>query len=300
MNKSSRKVTIIFYFLFFYSLFIFSCATDDDVKEITTNNNFKEEDKGDFIQIETEGSNDESSTKTLKEFQNSFGMQFIEIPAGEFMMGCTNEDTECFEDEKPLHKIKISKSFYLGKYEITQGQWKAVMGRNPSHFSNCGDSCPVEMVSNNEVQKFIKELCKKENLTPCKYRLPTEAEWEYSAKAGSTTKYYWGDTINEEYLWFNGNSRNTIHPVGKKKPNQWGLYDMVGNVNEWVNDWYGEDYYVKSLQIDPLGKKKGDYKVLRGCSWHSNSSICRSSNRTAINPENLDNDYGFRLLRSSN
>ena len=171
----------------------------------------------------------------------------------------------------------------MGKFEVTQGQWKKLMGNNPSIFSNCGEDCPVEQVSWNDVQEYIGKLCKREKQNPCKYRLPTEAEWEYSARAGGSTrlvgepsrttptggsKYYWGDTINDSYLWYDGNSGNTTHPVGKKKPNAWGLYDISGNVWEWTGDWYDISYYKKSPSTDPKGAESGEYRVLRGGSWY--------------------------------
>ena len=161
---------------------------------------------------------------------NSIGIEFALIPSGSFQMGCSDGDVDCQDDEKPQHKVTISNSFYMGKYEVTQGQWKRVMGNNPSYFKNCGENCPVEQVNWNDVQDFIKKLCELEKMNPCKYRLPTEAEWEYSARAGGSTrsstggsKYYWGETINDAYLWYDGNSGNTTYPVGKKKPNSWGL-----------------------------------------------------------------------------
>jgi len=236
------------------------------------------------------------SPPTGKTFKNSIGMEFIEIPAGEFLMGCVKSDTECYDEEKPQHKVKISKSFYIGKFEVTQGQWKKVMGNNPSHFANCGEECPVENVSWNDVQEYIGKLCKREKQSPCKYRLPTEAEWEYSARAGSKTKYYWGDTINDAYLWYNENSGNATHPVGKKKPNAWGLYDMSGNVCEWVGDWYGSDFYKNSPANDPKGANSGGDRVLRGGSWGGNAGYSRLSFRNNYYPDIRFNYFGFRLV----
>jgi formylglycine-generating enzyme required for sulfatase activity len=202
-----------------------------------------------------------------KMITNSIGMEFALIPAGEFMMGCSDGDSDCSNDEKPQHKVSISKSFYMGKYEVTQGQWKRVMGNNPSYFQNCGENCPVEQVSWNDVQDFIKKLCESEKMNPCKYRLPTEAEWEYAARAGARTELYNGKLENNGYFesknldrigWFAGNAKATYEGgftirdlseilefyknaphqfagtqvVGKKEPNAWGLYDMIGNVWE--------------------------------------------------------------------
>jgi formylglycine-generating enzyme required for sulfatase activity len=237
-----------------------------------------------------------------KTFINSVGMEFVKIPAGSFLMGCSQGDTECEEDEKPQHKVTISKSFYMGKFEVTQGQWKKVMGEglfgigenNPSDNKTCGDDCSVENVSWNDVQEFIQKLNEKEGSN--KYRLPTEAEWEYSARAGSKTKYYWGDTIKDEYLWYGGNSGNTTHPVGKKKPNAWGLYDMTGNVWEWVGDWYGSDNYKNASGYDPKGSNSGVTRVTRGGSWNFDAWHSRLSNRIYNYPDGRYNSYGFRLL----
>ena len=246
-----------------------------------------------------------------KIFINSIGMEFVKIPEGSFLMGCSSGDTECENNEKPQHKVTISKSFYMGKFEVTQGQWKKVMGegflgfgeKNPSYFKSCGDDCPVENVSWNDVQEYIKKLCELEKMNPCKYRLPTEAEWEYSARTGGSTrsptggsKYYWGDSINDEYLWYDGNSGNTTHPVGKKKPNAWGLYDMTGNVWEWVGDWYDNSYYKNSPSADPKGANSGGFRVLRGGSWDFYAGFSRLSSRDNNYPDRRINNYGFRLF----
>ena len=179
-------------------------------------------------------------------------------------MGCSPEDSECYNEEKPRHKVKISQAFFMGTTEVTQGQWRAVMGNNPSSFSNCGDNCPVENVSWNDTQEFIQKLCQKEGLIPCKYRLPTEAEWEYSARAGGSTTYYWGNRMDGAYAWYDGNSGSKTHEVGTRKPNAWGLYDMTGNVWEWVQDWYDGGYYGKGDAVDPRGASSGSDRVERG------------------------------------
>jgi formylglycine-generating enzyme required for sulfatase activity len=243
------------------------------------------------------------SPPTGKTYKNSIGMEFIEIPAGEFLMGCSKGDAECNDDEKPQHKVKITKSFYMGKFEVTQGQWKKVMGNNPSNFANCGEECPVEQVSWDDIQEYIGKLCKREKQSPCKYRLPTEAEWEYAARAGGSTrsptggsKYYWGDTINDAYLWYDNNSGNATHPVGKKKPNAWGLYDMSGNVWEWVGDWHRSDFYKNSPTNDPKGANSGGIRVLRGGSWSINARYSRLSYRNVYDPGSRDINCGFRLV----
>jgi len=167
-------------------------------------------------------------------------MEFVLIPAGTFTMGSPDSDSNAYDHEKPAHQVTISEPFYMGKYEVTQAQWKAVMGENPSRFK--GDDHPVENVSWEDVQQFIQKLNAKEGKEAC--RLPTEAEWEYAARAGTTTIYSFGNNASQlgNYAWYDENSGNTTHPVGDKPPNPWGLYDMHGNVWEWVQDWYGPIY----------------------------------------------------------
>ena len=173
-------------------------------------------------------------------FTNSLGMQFKRIPAGEFDMGSTDGDS----DERPVHRVRISRDFYLGIHEVTQAEYRAVTGKSPSNFK--GDDLPVEKVSWEEANEFCRLLTERERTagglpSGMVYRLPTEAEWEYAARAGTTTKYCFGDDESGlgEYAWYGGNSGSTTHPVGQKRPNAWGLYDMHGNVWEWCQDWYG-------------------------------------------------------------
>jgi formylglycine-generating enzyme required for sulfatase activity len=219
-------------------------------------------------------------------------MQFALIPAGEFQMGSANGAN----DERPVRTVRISKPFYLGIYEVTQGQWEAVMGNNPSQFK--GDaSRPVERVSWEEVQQFIDKLNAREGGT--KYRLPTEAEWEYAARAGSTTAYSFGDDSSQlgKYAWFEGNAGNTTHPVGKLQPNAWGLYDMHGNVWEWVQDWYGK--YAAEPVTDPQGPASGSDRVIRGGGWGHVAGFCRSAYRLHGAPGGRSDSLGFRLLRTA-
>jgi formylglycine-generating enzyme required for sulfatase activity len=235
-------------------------------------------------------------------YANSIGMDFVELPAGGFLMGCSIEDFKCSEDEKPQHKVKITESFYLGKYEVTQGQWKRVMGNNPSEFQNCGDDCPVEQVSWKDTQEFIKKLCELEIMNPCKYRLPTEAEWEYATRTGSqssslNTKVYTNGnnkSILGEYAWYGENSGLTTHPIGQKKPNGWRLFDMIGNVSEWVDDYYDDRYYFRSPIRDPKNVNSAAYLVVRGGSWISGDY--RLSSRSSRNPGDGDGSRGFRLV----
>ena len=212
---------------------------------------------------------------------NSIGMKFTRIPAGEFFMG-----SEEYEDEKPVHRVKINSPFYLGTYPVTQREWKAVMGDNPSKFKS--DDLPVEQVSWNQVQEFIEKLNEKEDTD--KYRLPSEAEWEYACRAGTTTRYSFGDDESKlgDYAWYSDNLGGETHPVGQKKPNPYGLYDMHGNVWEWVRDsWHG------SYDGAPADGSAWE----GGGGWVNNAWICRSADRNHIGPRSRDRDLGFRLLQ---
>ena len=197
------------------------------------------------------------------------GIEFVWIPAGDFRMGSTSRHAD--SEEKPVTRVRISRGFYLGKYEVTQGQWEGVMGSNPSRFKNCGGNCPVERVSWDDVQEFIRKLNGKSGGR--RYRLPTEAEWEYAARGGTTADTYAGDLTNprgndpvlNRIAWYRENSGRRTHPVGRKAPNGWGLHDMLGNVWEWVGDWYGD--YPGGTVTDPSGPGSGSYRVIRGGSW---------------------------------
>ena len=230
-------------------------------------------------------------------FTNSIGMEFVLIPAGTFQMGCSSEAEECADDEKPRHEATISRPFYLGKYEVTQAQWQAVMGNNPSKLK--GADHPVEHVSWEDAQEFIKKLNEKEGHT--RYRLPTEAEWEYAARAGSTTAYSFGDDGDESwpYAWHCGDCRKgPTHPVGQKLPNAWGLFDMHGNVWEWVHDWYGREYYSAEAVTDPRGPEAGEERVQRGGGWNAPAQGLRSAMRASSAPGDGDFETGFRLALS--
>jgi len=224
---------------------------------------------------------------------NKIGMKFVCIPPGDFMMGSPNHETDRTGDEF-LHKVILTKAFFMQTTPVTQGQWKAVMGNNPSYFKNGGDDCPVEDVSWNYVHKFISNLNQKEGSS--KYRLPTEAEWEYACRAGSTTAYCFGDDEIrlKEYAWYKKNSDSKTHPVGLLKPNAWGLYDMHGNVLEWCQDWYGD--YPSGAVTDPVSAN-GSGQVLRGGGWSSDARSCRTANRYNSSPINSGIISGFRLVR---
>jgi formylglycine-generating enzyme required for sulfatase activity len=236
------------------------------------------------------------ATGLAEEKSNSLGMEFVLIPAGEFLMGSPDGDEEARGNEKPQHRVTISRPFYLGKYEVTQAQWETVMGSNPSKFK--GQRNPVEQVSWKDVQKFIKKLNQKEGGN--KYRLPTEAEWEYAARAGTTSTYSFGDDVAAlgRYAWYHLNSGRVTHPVGQKEANGWGLYDMHGNVFEWVRDWYGEKYYSSSPATDPRGPSSGSYMVYRGGSEANNARNCRSAQRISRPPGFQNINVGFRLAFS--
>ena len=212
------------------------------------------------------------------------GIRFMLLPPGIFTMG-EGSDT---------HQVKLTKPFYLGKYQVTQREWEKVMGSNPSHFK--GDDLPVDSVSWEDCQEFIRKLNALEGTD--KYRLPTEAEWEYACRAGSSNMYCFGDDENKlkEYAWFYGNSGSKTHPVGKLKPNAWELHDMHGNVWEWCEDWYGG--YPKSETTNPMGPSTGSRRVVRGGSWLNSAEFCRSAYRGWGVPGYRFCSLGFRLLRS--
>jgi formylglycine-generating enzyme required for sulfatase activity len=228
------------------------------------------------------------STITL-DLGNGVKLELVRIPAGEFQMGSSESDSA-----KPVHKVRITKPFYMGKTEVTQEQWQAVMGNNPSRFK--GAKNPVEQVSWDDCQAFVKKLSAK--VGGLAFALPTEAEWEYACRAGSTTKYCFGDSDRElgDYGWYDSNSDKKTHPVGQKKPNAFGLYDMHGNVWEWCQDWYDENYYKNSPKDDPTGPTKGDGRVLRGGSWFYDPWSCRSAYRFRGNPTYRNDRNGCRVV----
>ena len=231
-----------------------------------------------------------------KNYTNGIGMEFVLIPAGSFMMGCDKNFEDCSSNETPRHKVSISRPFYIGKYEVTQEQWVAVMGSNPSKFK--GRSRPVEQVSWEGIQSFIRKLNRKEGRN--KYRLPTEAEWEYAARAGTTTAYSFGDDKGGlgQHAWYDGNSGNETHPVGQLRPNAWGLHDVHGNVWEWCQDWYGKKYYANSPSKNPRGPSSGSDRVGRGGCWYDSAEGCRSADRINCSPGYRGDYDGFRLVLS--
>lgn len=222
-------------------------------------------------------------------------IEFVYIPAGSFEMG-----SESAPDEGPVHTVKFENGFYMGAYEVTQKQWISVMGDNPSKFP--GEDRPVENVSWANIMVFINELNKLEG--EGKYRLPTEAEWEYAARAGTTSDYYFGDNpeLLDQYAWWAGNSDGVTHNVGQFPPNPWGLYDITGNVWEMCSDWYIGDYYSISPEVNPQGPAKGEQYPNRirrgGGSWNEDPGSCRSSYRSYDRPNRKSTMNGFRLIRN--
>ena len=210
---------------------------------------------------------------------NGVKLEMVLIPAGEFEMGSPESDQSAYPMEKPQHHVRITKSFYLGKCLVTQEQWEAVMGNNPSHVK--GPKNPVEWVSCEDCQQFLDRLNAKSGPGVGKFQFPTEAQWEYACRAGSTTRYCFGDEESGlgEYAWYRTNSDDHVHPVGEKKPNAWGLYDIHGNVWEWCQDWYDAGYYTNSPADDPGGPATGSDRVVRGGLWRRPARSCRSANR---------------------
>ncbi len=221
----------------------------------------------------------------------SDGMEFVLVKGGCFQMGDTFG--EGYNREKPVHEVCVD-DFYLGKYEVTQGEWQQVMGNNPSHFKK-GDRCPVESVSWNDVQDYIRKLNKRSGRT---YRLPTEAEWEYAARSGGKREKYAGSNSVGDVAWHGDNSGGTSHRVGTKKPNGLGLYDMSGNVWEWCQDWYGEHYYSSSPRQNPIGPVSGEERVFRGGGWRNSPGYVRAANRRRFSPGITASGLGFRLSLS--
>ena len=215
-------------------------------------------------------------------------MMFVWVPAGEFRMGSTSAEARV--NEQPTIQVLIIRGFWLGRYEVTQSEWRAVMGTNPAQFSGGGEDCPVERVSWNDAQEFIGKLNARAGAE--RYRLPTEAEWEYAARAGTSGDRY-GDL--DAIAWYAGNSGRKTHPVGRKLANAWGLYDMLGNVWEWVDDHYGD--YPGASTLDSRGRGSSQARVGRGGSWDAIAGACRASTRGNGLPGNRTETVGFRLLR---
>lgn len=229
-------------------------------------------------------------------------IEFVLVPAGEFEMGSPAREKRRKLWEGPVHKVTIKKSFCLSKYPVTQEQWRKVMENNPSYFK--GEARPVENISWIEVQVFLKKLTSLENAdNRCTYRLPTEAEWEYAARSGTTTSYFFGDdeSMLGEHAWFLKNSGLETHSVGLKKPNPWGLYDIYGNVAEWVQDEYHISY--KGAPTDGRAWESlfpsvsTPVRIRKGGGWNGNAGSCRSAERLFAAQDKRLNSLGFRIVK---
>ncbi len=217
-------------------------------------------------------------------------MEFVSIPAGEFVMGCSSMDTECHENEKPSHRVRITRPFQIARFEVTQAQWLDVMEKNPSEYE--GEDLPVQNVSFDDVMKFLERMNTRGD--GFRYRLPTEAEWEYAARAGNGSSYSGQlDAVG----WYDRTSIGEPHEVGTKQPNAWGLHDVSGNVWEWVSDWYEAGYYASSPPADPAGPSNGRQRAARGGSFSDNAAFARVSSRLGITPTFGNYDLGFRCVR---
>ena len=234
----------------------------------------------------------ESNPNVLPITVNGITFNMIKVDGGTFTMGATPEQENPHQFEEPTHQVTLS-SYYIGETEVTQELWKAVMGNNPSNFK--GDNLPVEEVSWEDCQTFIGKL---NDLTGKRFRLPTEAEWEYAARGGKRSNHtqYSGGSNIDDVAWYDGNSGSKTHPVKTKNPNELGLYDMSGNVHEWCQDWYGS--YSSNAQTNPTGPDSGSDRVFRGGTWSIFGWFCRSSFRGKSSPGYRYDTIGFRLALS--
>jgi formylglycine-generating enzyme required for sulfatase activity len=227
--------------------------------------------------------------KAAIEIGGGVRFDFVLIRPGTFTMGSVDGES----DEQPMHSVTITRPFYLGTVEVTQRQWAQAMDADPSRFK--GADMPVDSVSWYDCREFLKKL---NEISPGHdFRLPTEAEWEYACRAGTTTRYWFGgdDMPMEPFAWVDTTSLNDPHPVGTLQPNPWGLYDMHGNLWEWCSDWHNHDYYRMSPSADPDGPEGGEQKVLRGGSFSNPGPYSRSANRGYFDPHARRNNYGFRI-----
>jgi formylglycine-generating enzyme required for sulfatase activity len=218
-------------------------------------------------------------------------IEFVWLEPGTFAMGTPYGELGRDSDEGPVHQVKITHGFFIGKYEITQAQWRAVMNRASFQFRG-DENSPAENVTWDDVQEFIKRMNSRND--GYVYRLPTEAEWSYAASAGGHD--HSGPTL-DEMAWYGANAGGRTHPVGAKQPNAAGIYDMHGNVWEWVEDWYGKTYYRESPSTDPPGPATGEQRGMRGGGWNSVANLCRVGLRNGLAPGLRRADLGFRIVR---
>ncbi len=264
------------------SMLMCQSSDDDDNDDNDDNDDADDDDDSD------DDATDDDATPECEEFTDEYGVTWKCIPAGSFMMGCSPGDTQCKNDEYPRHQVNIS-AFMLAETEITQTQYEAAMAGNPS-YHRC-DACPVESVS----WEDARQMCEKIG-----GRLPTEAEWEYAARADTDTPYYCGSdsACVTDIAWYNENASGVTQPVGQLSPNDFGLFDTLGNVAEWIADFYDEDYYITSPLNDPTGPESGERKVVRGGSSASRVETQRSSFRSSDEVETWDAWNGFRCARN--
>ena len=225
--------------------------------------------------------------------KDGISIDMVRVEAGTFTMGATAEMEDPYGDEKPTHQVTLTNDYYMGKYEVTQALWQAVMNSNPSYFK--GDNLPVEQVSWDDCQEFLSKL---NSITGKTFRLPTEAEWEYAARGGKKSRgyQYSGSNNLSDVAWYKDNSDRKTHDVGSKQANELGIYDMSCNVREWCQDWYGS--YSSSSQVNPIGANSGYHRVCRGGGWYFTARNCRSSYRNSISPDGRGYDFGLRLVLS--
>jgi len=276
--------------------------------------------QGGTVQPATNQQPVEAHPALAREFTNSIGMKFMLIPAGTFLMGSPEDEQDRGKDEGPQHELEIPRPFYMGMYQVTQEEYQRLLGDNPSWFCESSEGAqkvksldtrrhPVECISWNDAVAFCRKLSdqSEEKKKGRVYRLPTEAEWEYACRGGakSSIPFYLGDSLSSTQANFDGNHpynaakgpyRERTTPVGSYKPNAWGLFDMHGNVWEWCQDWYEQNYYNQSPRQDPQGPQNGTRRVLRGGSWGSNGRNCRSAYRGGDAPGYRDYVIGFRLV----
>ena len=246
---------------------------------------------------EKTGADGNAAKDLVLDLGNNVTMKLVLIPAGKFIMGSPAAEKDRWDNEGPQREVTISKPFYMGVYTVTQEQYRQVLGVNPSQFG--GAQYPVETVSWDDAMEFCKKLSQKTGKT---VRLPTEAQWEYACRAGSKTRFSYGDDDDygklDDYAWYRVDISvqvaGTTHPVGLKKPNNWSLYDMHGNVHQWCSDWYA-DSYANAVKTDPTGPASGSSRVLRGGSWYFHPNVCRSATRFGRNPGSRNYLIGFRV-----
>lgn len=273
--------TVIRFFIAFILIFLF---VNQNIAQNTSKKNKRKKESKSSIVVPT----------VSQAFLDSIRENMVWVTGGGFVMG--NNISE--PDERPAYEVIID-GFAISRYPVTQRQWMVIMGQNPSDFPGC-DQCPVDKVSWDDAQVFIKKL---NALTGKKYTLPTEAEWEYAAKGGRDApgnfRYAGSDNI-DSVGWYAGNSGRMPHPVGQKKPNELGLYDMTGNVWEWCQDWYAKFYYEQNESNNPQGPPSGSGRVRRGGSWYTQSTNCKTSTRNNVRQDYFDDIGGFRLAQYPN